>query len=327
MASAVELRGLESLSDLDVLGNMHRTAAIVDRVDPVSARERIPDANELARVFPLDRTIGNPDFILAIVNDEIVGYVHVLWRWNEAQGVRVYLHLGLVHPEWRGQGIGRLLVQKARERIRELAREDDAESSAVIATNVSSTEARAKRLMDSEGYAVVRSLSDMAARPVPIQRDRPLASGIRISELGAEDARAAYAAWKDAYSDSPLATEESEADFDGFRHPWFDGSGSFRVLGAVYGGEVAGLVVSQQRNGVGVIHEVVVRKAYRRRGIASALLIDSLNALIDAGVTQNRLFTDADNGSGARSLYESLGFREVKRHFLCRRPVDDAEAG
>lgn len=32
-------------------------------------------------------------------------------------------------------------------------------------------------------------------------------------------------------------------------------------------------------------------------------------------------FTDADNGQGARSLYEQLGFHELKQHIFCRKPI------
>lgn len=48
----------------------------------------------------------------------------------------------------------------------------------------------------------------------------------------------------------------------------------------------------------------------------------ALNILYEHGILQARLFTDADNGQGARNLYESLGFREVKQHIFYRKPLE-----
>jgi ribosomal protein S18 acetylase RimI-like enzyme len=49
-------------------------------------------------------------------------------------------------------------------------------------------------------------------------------------------------------------------------------------------------------------------------------MIEALNALHTRGMAQVRLFTDADDGQGARSLYERVGFREVKQHIFYRKP-------
>ena len=38
-------------------------------------------------------------------------------------------------------------------------------------------------------------------------------------------------------------------------------------------------------------------------------------------MSQVRLYTDALNGQGARTLYERLGFIEAKQHLLYRKPM------
>ena len=85
--------------------------------------------------------------------------------------------------------------------------------------------------------------------------------------------------------------------------------------------QVVSLVWVSIRRDVGIIEQVATRKAWRRRGIAQILLMRSLNILYELGIGQVRLFTDANNGQGARSLYESLGFREVKQHIFYRKPL------
>jgi len=72
---------------------------------------------------------------------------------------------------------------------------------------------------------------------------------------------------------------------------------------------VVGFVLCRMSKGVGVIAEVALRPRWRRRGIARALMQRAVITMIERGVAQVQLFTDADDGHGARSLYVQLGFR------------------
>jgi len=56
-----------------------------------------------------------------------------------------------------------------------------------------------------------------------------------------------------------------------------------------------------------------VRRPWRRRGLASALIVSALAGLRDAGMTEAMLGVDTENPSGALHLYESLGFG-VREH-------------
>lgn len=83
---------------------------------------------------------------------------------------------------------------------------------------------------------------------------------------------------------------------------------------------MVGLVFARIQRGVGVIPQVAVRKAWQRRGIGRALMIAALRGLLDRGMWQVCIFTDADDTYGARSLYEIRGFQEVKQHIFYRKP-------
>jgi len=63
-----------------------------------------------------------------------------------------------------------------------------------------------------------------------------------------------------------------------------------------------------------------VCKGWQRRGVARALLPRGMRAMAARGVPEIRILTDADDSQGARSLYESAGFRELKQHVLYRKP-------
>jgi len=81
-----------------------------DQVDVQSPREEVPTVEEMAATFPLGAVQGHPDLLIATIDEQIIGYSHVFWRWTEITGVRVYLHLGYVLPPWRGQGIGSAML-------------------------------------------------------------------------------------------------------------------------------------------------------------------------------------------------------------------------
>ncbi|KAF7320907.1 N-acetyltransferase MAK3 [Mycena chlorophos] len=78
-----------------------------------------------------------------------------------------------------------------------------------------------------------------------------------------------------------------------------------------------GVIVCKQsmhrdRSNRGYIAMLSVRKDWRKRGIASALVKNSLDAMKEDGVEEIVLETEFDN-SAALSLYESLGFIREKR--------------
>ena len=53
-----------------------------DRIDPLSPREAIPRADDLARALAAVPP-GTADILLVEVDGEVIGYNHVLLRWTE----------------------------------------------------------------------------------------------------------------------------------------------------------------------------------------------------------------------------------------------------
>jgi GNAT superfamily N-acetyltransferase len=62
----------------------------------------------------------------------------------------------------------------------------------------------------------------------------------------------------------------------------------------------------------GWLDHVSVRRPWRRRGVASALIVAALDGLRSAGMTEAALGTDAENVTGAVPVYERLGFRRAR---------------
>jgi ribosomal protein S18 acetylase RimI-like enzyme len=83
------------------------------------------------------------------------------------------------------------------------------------------------------------------------------------------------------------------------------------------GGELAGLAMNAWHGsgdpGYGWIHVLGVRPQWRKRGIASALLLHSFRDFGERGATRVGLGVDAENTTGAVRLYERAGMRPERR--------------
>jgi ribosomal protein S18 acetylase RimI-like enzyme len=66
---------------------------------------------------------------------------------------------------------------------------------------------------------------------------------------------------------------------------------------------------------------VSVRRPWRRRGLARALLASSLVGARADGFTSASLGVDTESPTGATDLYRSLGFRPVRTFTNWRKPL------
>ena len=320
----VSFRRLRHASDYVGMASVRAGSVDRDQVDPQSPREKRPTAEDLAETFPFSDEGEQPDLLLAEADECIIGYAHVRWRWTEITGARVYLHLGHVLPEWRGQGVGSALLEWSRARIRDIAAGDAAAGPTFFASNASSSEVEAVGLLRSHDYRVVRTLTDMVLDLQEPMLRTHLPAGVELRPVEPTHHRAIYAAYKDAMSASFLTTQTSEDDFRVFVADNFEGDGFDPRLCHIAwaGNEVVGYVLGRTQRGIGLVAEVGVRRAWQRQRIGTALMTSALEAFRLAGVARARLFTDADDGLGARTLYERLGFREAKQHLLFRQEFD-----
>ncbi len=123
---------------------------------------------------------------------------------------------------------------------------------------------------------------------------------------------------RDSFSDHYGHIEQSfEKDIEMFRH-WLNGSPTFdpdRVLLAldeatgIVAGSVLPLTEYQRRPGFGYIDMVGVRREYRRRGLASAMLIHCFVEYWDRGIKAVCLEVDGESLTNALALYERVGMR------------------
>ena len=164
----------------------------------------------------------------------------------------------------------------------------------------------------------------MALRDMTILPEGKLPVGLELRPVVPDHYRAIYEAHTDAWSKGNLMPQANEENFQQFVADSLSGDPALYRVGWA-GDQVVGLVLCHIRNEVGTVDEVEVRQAWQRQGIARALLLSALHKLRERGIEEIRLYNNADNPFGALTLYESIGFREVKQHYFYRKPVEPVD--
>jgi mycothiol synthase len=226
----------------------------------------------------------------------------------------VYMAGGKVQPEFRRRGIGRALFRYNMARLRELAMRHDDNRRRELAAWIAEGEMGGRILLESEGFVPVRFGFGMRRRTLDGLPDIELPRGLALRAVDKSHYRRIFDADNEAFRDHWGHREQSDEDFRAlFAQPDLD-TRLWRV--AWDGDEVAGSVITfifrseNARLGVkrGWLERVSVRRPWRRRGLARALIVSALRGLREAGMAEAMLGVDTQNPTGALQLYESLGF-------------------
>jgi ribosomal protein S18 acetylase RimI-like enzyme len=172
--------------------------------------------------------------------------------------------------------------------------------------------------VEEAGFRRVRDGGQLVRPTFDDIPDVPLPDGFEIRPIDPHDAamhRRVFAAAGRAFAQSygeQAQTEEQFAEFLG--QPSFDPT-LWRV--AFHGDDIAGQILNfmgelePDGTRVGWTESISVQPEFRRRGLARALLAESLRTVRDAGASRAALGVDMQNPNQAQALYESLGFRVV----------------
>jgi ribosomal protein S18 acetylase RimI-like enzyme len=72
----------------------------------------------------------------------------------------------------------------------------------------------------------------------------------------------------------------------------------------------------------GYTEGICVRRPWRKKGLARALIVQSIQMFKDMGMTETALGVDSQNLSGALRLYQGVGYRQTKQFTIYRKPLD-----
>lgn len=262
---------------------------------------------------------------------------------GDVRTVRAFV-FGGVHPERRGEGIGRELLAWQVARARQLLAASGKELPARIAAYAEDTDAVRHRLLERAGFAARRFFADLkrplgaGAPPIP---EVELAGSLRLAPFSPELDDATRLAHNDAFRDhwgsEPQTLEQWQSGRSEFAPEWShvvvddapdvdallaDERTDASTAEALRAGEP--LVVAYAYNSryeadfpvrgysFGYTGLLGTRRAYRGRKAAIAALAASMRSFEDAGMEAAVLDVDTENPSGAHGLYASLGY--VKEH-------------
>jgi mycothiol synthase len=316
----LRFRAFDPATDVAPLSELIIASNLPDEIDYMPSEEVLRHELEHKAAFDPSR-----DIVLAEIDGRLVGAVEVEGKVRD--GTVVHYTSGWVDPPHRRRGIGRALQRWAERRAAEIKAAWHGDEPHAIGAWPDETQPGAIALFDAEGYTVVR-YGFMMLRPLgaPLP-DAPLPDGLEVRPVVEADHRRIWEADVEAFRDHWEAAERTEEDFAGwFTEPGLDTS-LWRV--AWDGDEVAGSVMTMiwadenARLGVsrGWLEHVSVRRPWRRRGLAAALMVDAMRGLADRDIAEAALGVDAENTTGALRLYESLGFRRHRTGVNYRKQI------
>lgn len=305
-------------------------ARVIQRSRDAARYELVETPEDLESDFKhLQNCDPKKDMLRVEIDGSLVGFCRTEWRRKE-DGTRVYQHQAHLVPECGRRGLLRALVRLNEARLREIAKGHPKNCRKFIEAQSSYLPNHWKTLLEQEGYKASRHVLLMVRpdyRGIP---DAPLPQGLEIRPYRKQHLREIFRAAGESFRDEPNFTQEMWNE-DGMRmfQEWRIFNPKLWQI-AWDGSKVAGGSINMiddaenekyDRNW-GYLMVIFVRRPYRHKGLASALIASSLEVLKKAGVSQAALGVDLENPSGALRLYERMGFREKDHYVRYRKPMD-----
>ena len=222
-----------------------------------------------------------------------------------------------VLPEFRRNGIGTALARAAIADLRSRgmeqveAREQDRESS--------------NAFLASLGFKPVRSFSNMRRNLADLSAGpRPPGIEVVLVEPTDENLRTLVhienEAFKEHFNYRPATLEMMQFYIKNIRA---EGAVVYTAFARMRGEPVGYLVFGYEPHTFahlgrkrGTLWDIGVLKQHRQQGVATALFLASMERLKSDGLEEAELYVDDSNVTGARRLYEKLGFKLAVRDIV-----------
>jgi mycothiol synthase len=304
--------------------------SVVEATRVADGGEEVRTLDDLVRELTDPRAPAATNTLgLALQDGSLAGWAIVHERYRASLARRAFLD-GATHPAVRGRGIGTQLLRWAIARGDETLAAQPADLPRFLEAFRDETSADAVALHVAHGFTAVRHYMDMRRDLAAALPAEPVVAGVRIVPYQAVHAEAVRLAHNEAFADhwgsEPVCSGDWDRDFVGDPHFRADLS-----LVALAADEVAGYSVNfcseadWAASGLreAWIGQLGVRRAWRGRGLATALLVRGMTAFRAAGMEAASLGVDTENQTGAVGLYERVGFVVHRRFVRLRRAVAD----
>jgi mycothiol synthase len=265
------------------------------------------------------------DLLIVEFGEEIIGYERGWWR-DEAGTGRIFETVGFMAPTWRRKGIGSAMHTWMEGRLQDVASEHPADQSRYFQASASQHEHGKMILLERLGYQPIRYYYEMVRPTLEDIPQVPLPPGLEIRPVLPEHYRQIWAACDETSQDEWGYSPPTEDDYQSWTHdPVHFQPHLWQIVWDTAHQQVAGhcLTFIDHENNTkynrkrGYTEGIGVGKTWRRRGLARAMIVRSLQALKSAGMTESALNADSENMS--TRLYEDCGFQIVRKDAIYRK--------
>jgi mycothiol synthase len=243
----------------------------------------------------------------------MAGYC-VLTSQSAADPVHRMRQRGGVHPAYRSRGLGGRLLEWAAAAAVPLHQERHPGRPLTLSGSCICRNDDAAELYAAHGYRQVRWFHGMTKDLAAALPDVPAPAGVQIVGFTPARSQDALLVFNEAFRDHWGSIENNPEQW-----AYHTGERAFRPalsFLAYAGQEPLGVIIcyeydaATEATGIRDLHIPLIgtRRAGRKRGIASALLLRALAEARADGLTTASLGVDADSPTGALGLYERAGF-------------------
>jgi mycothiol synthase len=299
--------------DLEALCALHNRSEAHDSVPRVLALE------EMREELDDERIVLATDVRIAVCDGQMAGYTYTYYLPSAERLERCHV-VGQVDPDHRGVGVGRALLGWGIERATAQLRSSGNSLPKYIRVNRFDYIEPAHRLFRRMGFTPVRYFDELL-RPLddlPVPGKVP---GVTIEpwpeDRDDEILAVNNSAFADHWGSGPISADRWHDEVRGFgARPDLsfvavdDGSGDVVSFCVNKRFEADDAVIGRRD---GWIDQLGTLAEWRRRGLASHLIVASLHAFSAAGLTHASIGVDSESPTGAARLYRQLGFERVHR--------------
>ena len=270
----------------------------------------------------------NPALDLLVVEQggAPVAYSRVWWD-QHVDGPRTYGHVCFVDPAVQGRGVGSALLAWNEARLHEIATGHDDAPEKVFELWANDGNAAARALVTASGYEPFTYAAEMVRPTVDDLPHFALAEGLELRPVRDEDLRAIWEAGEEAFRDHWGFVEPTESGFRRFLAFPYNDPSLWKVAWDDEGvaGQVRSFIDPNQNAEFGRLRgwteEISTARRWRRRGVAKALIVESIRELAARGMTEVALGVHTENPNGAYDLYAGLGYEVVATWTTYRKPL------
>ncbi len=299
---------------------------IINAVVRAEGLDRVETVEGMAAHYDhLERCDPERDLLVAEVDGRPVAYSRVTWD-QEVDGPRTYTQVCFVDPAFAERGIGSALFAWNETRLREIAAEHDA-SDQQFQVFINDANTAATALVRGNGFEPVTYAADMVRPSVRELPEHPLPEGVEIRPATEEQLREIWEADTEAFRDHWGYVEPTETSYAEFLARPYRDLTLWKIAWDEEGvaGQVRSYIDTAQNAELGLrrgwTENISTARRWRRRGLAKALIVESIRALADRGMTEVALGVHTENPNGAFDLYAGLGYEVVASWTAYRKPL------